>query len=88
MLGNWHSNFMSDRRGRYGPETPKAELLLLLDGTAHQATALLEALQDVVDCYARDDGGQLAVAIAHADFVVSEAKAGRRIQMTASGQGA
>ena len=68
-----------DRRGLYGPKTAKADLLLLLDGTVHQGSELLLALQDIIDCYDRDDGGQMAVAMAHAKFAVSQAKAGRRI---------
>jgi hypothetical protein len=69
------------RRG-YGPNTSKEDLLRLLDDTAHQATALLWALEDVLECWEQDDPS-LAPALAHADYAVAEAKAGRRIRMTA-----
>lgn len=67
------------RAGRYGPETSKTDLLLLLDFTTHQAQALLHALYDIVDSYKRDDGPDMTVAIAYADSVVAQARARKKI---------
>ena len=65
--------------GRYGPKTSKVELLFLLDGAVHQGLAMRQALEDIVDCYDRDDGADMAVAMAHAHYVVAQVKAGQKI---------
>jgi hypothetical protein len=70
---------LGGRQGRFGPKTSKAELLFLLDGTVHQGLAMRQALEDIVDCYDRDDGADMAVAMAHAHYVVAQVKAGRKI---------
>lgn len=69
-----------DRRELYGPKTSKADLVRLLDGTTHQASALLLALEDIISCYDRNDGPEMTVAMAHADYVVAKAKAGQKIE--------
>lgn len=58
----------------------KNELLWLLDGAVHQGISLRQALEDILDSYGRDDGAGMAVAMAHADFVVAKVKAGEKSQ--------
>jgi hypothetical protein len=51
---------------------------MLLDGATHQTSALLLALEDIISCYDRDDGAEMAIAMANADSVVALARAGEK----------